>query len=546
MFHNNIIKVLNWLRDIVSMRIFLYLYILNLVANCLSILYFQNLLAYVSFVMLAAIITFVEVIPIKLFSQLKWLKNVIVGILVILINGLIVVDIFLIKEFNLLFGEDVINIIADTNPTEVSNFASTYLSFSNILVITSIVILINLVAFFVSKFVVNFKRIWIVNSILCVGGVFLCCISVYSQKVFGSGLGIPQYASITRYVHAGYLLNKRYAHVENLQNICKDVVSTTSINDDRIIILVIGESFSKAHSSLYGYKLSTNPLLGKLKENGELICFENVITPYNATHSTMQALFSVGEFGSSPLFPCFFKEAGYYTHISENQYLLGAAMNFLTDKKLSDLMFSNRQEFKYVHDEQMIDALVVNHAPALYILHLQGQHYAYENRYPNTFNKFTCADYDEKKWDESQRKIIAHYDNATLYNDYVINKLINKCRDKNVCLIYLSDHGEEVYDERDYMGHGDISKSKKLLDYQVRIPFIIWVSDKFKLENNELVDKIKQNENTPITTNDISHILLGLGNIDCDYYKPNRDFLNDKYDKSRHRITLNSVDYDAL
>lgn len=195
---------------------------------------------------------------------------------------------------------------------------------------------------------------------------------------------------------------------------------------------------------------------------------------------------------------------------------------------------------------KMIDALVVNHAPALYILHLQGQHYAYENRYPNTFNKFTCADYDEKKWDESQRKIIAHYDNATLYNDYVINKLINKCRDKNVCLIYLSDHGEEVYDERDYMGHGDISKSKKLLDYQVRIPFIIWVSDKFKLENNELVDKIKQNENTPITTNDISHILLGLGDIDCDYYKPNRDFLNDKYDKSRHRITLNSVDYDAL
>lgn len=72
------------------------------------------------------------------------------------------------------------------------------------------------------------------------------------------------------------------------------------------------------------------------------------------------------------------------------------------------------------------------------------------------------------------------------------------------------------------------------------------MSDKFKLENNELVDKIKQNENTPITTNDISHILLGLGNIDCDYYKPNRDFLNDKYDKSRHRITLNSVDYDAL
>lgn len=546
MFHSTIVKGLKWLKDIVSMRIFIYLYLLNLVANCLAIFNFQSLLAYVSFVMLAAIITFVEVVPIKLLSQLNWLKRIIVCILVMLINGLIVVDVFLIKEFSLLFGEDVINIIADTNPTEVSNFASTYFSISNILMIIAIVVLINWIALFVSKVVVKFKRIWVINTILCLGGIFLGCFSVYSQKVFGSGLGIPQYASITRYVHAGYLLNKRYAHIENLQKICANIESTTSINDDRIIIVVIGESYSKAHSSLYGYNLPTNPLLGKLKEDGELICFENVITPYNATHSTMQAIFSVGEFSVSPLFPCLFKEAGYYTHISENQYLLGTTLNFLTDKKLSDLMFSSRQEFKYVHDEQLIDAFALNHAPALYILHLQGQHYAYENRYPNTFKKFTSADYDEKKWSESQRGIIAHYDNATLYNDYVINKLIDKCRDKNVCLIYFSDHGEEVYDARDYMGHGDISKTKELLDYQVRIPFMMWVSKKFELENKELIYKIKQNINTPITTNDISHVLLGLGNIDCVYYKQNRDFLNEKYNKSKHRITLNSVDYDAL
>lgn len=546
MIKDTLKKILKWAIEIISTPIFIYFLILNIVANSLSSLYFQDTLAYVSFVLLAAIITFVELSAIKVVDQIKWLKIVMLCVFIALTNVLIVVDSFLIKEFNLLFGEDVINIIADTNPSETSDFIQTYFSFSNILLITSLIVGVNAIAFLSYKLLSKLKFIKISNALLCAGGLLLCCFCVYSQVVYGTGRGIPQYASATRFAHSGYLLKKRAENIYKLQRICDETTATTSAKDDRIIILVIGESYNMYHSQLYGYDKPTSPKLTKLKDNGELYIFNNVVTPYNATHSTMQAIYSLGDFANSALFPCCFKKAGYYTHISESQYSLGASMNFLTDKDLSEKMFTSRSDYKCVYDEILVDSLILKQVPALYVMHLQGQHYTYENRYPMTFRKFKKEDYDSKKWNENQREIIAHYDNATLYNDHVINSIIEKCRGLNVCLIYFSDHGEEVYDVRDYMGHGDLSGSNEALIHQIKIPFMIWLSERFKTGNQELADKIKNSIDLPITTNDISHVLLGLGEVNCQSYNPKRDFISDEYDENKHRVVLKSIDWDNL
>ena len=52
---------------------------------------------------------------------------------------------------------------------------------------------------------------------------------------------------------------------------------------------------------------------------------------------------------------------------------------------------------------------------------------------------------------------IPHYRNAkknpniyTLYNDYVLKNIIDLFRDKNTVVLYFSDHGEEIYDYRDF------------------------------------------------------------------------------------------------
>ena len=140
--------------------------------------------------------------------------------------------------------------------------------------------------------------------------------------------------------------------------------------------------------------------------------------------------------------------------------------------------------------------------------------------------------------------LIAQYDNATLYNDFVIASIINKFKNTNSVLIYFSDHGEEVFELRDYNGHGNAALSPDL-KYQIRVPLMIWMSDSYKKYHKKIYDKAISNKHTPIITDDISHTILGIGGLSTPFYKPQRDFLNDKYNKKKHRIVLNTIDYDS-
>ncbi len=54
------------------------------------------------------------------------------------------------------------------------------------------------------------------------------------------------------------------------------------------VILIIGESTQRGYMSLYGYPLSTTPLLDVLKQNGNLVVFDDVISPYAHTDRSIQ------------------------------------------------------------------------------------------------------------------------------------------------------------------------------------------------------------------------------------------------------------------
>ena len=41
---------------------------------------------------------------------------------------------------------------------------------------------------------------------------------------------------------------------------------------------------------------------------------------------------------------------------------------------------------------------------------------------------------------------MAHYDNATRWNDEVINRILRNFANEDAVVVYFSDHGEEVYD----------------------------------------------------------------------------------------------------
>jgi len=66
-----------------------------------------------------------------------------------------------------------------------------------------------------------------------------------------------------------------------------------------------------------------------------------------------------------------------------------------------------------------------------------------------------------------------------------------------------------------------------------------------KKYHKDLYDKAVANRHVPITTDDISQAILSLGGMRTPWYKPQRDFLNSKYNKKKHRIVLNTIDYDS-
>jgi lipid A ethanolaminephosphotransferase len=78
----------------------------------------------------------------------------------------------------------------------------------------------------------------------------------------------------------------------------------------------------------------------------------------------------------------------------------------------------------------------------------------------------------------STSELVNAYDNTVLYTDYLVHSVIQMLKeefpDRRTCVIFISDHGESLGENGNYM-HG-IPKSMAPAD-QLDIPFIIWSSD---------------------------------------------------------------------
>ncbi|WP_289181306.1 sulfatase-like hydrolase/transferase [Helicobacter japonicus] len=178
-----------------------------------------------------------------------------------------------------------------------------------------------------------------------------------------------------------------------------------------------------------------------------------------------------------------------------------------------------------------------------FALHLMGTHARYENRYPTSFKIFSARDIDAPDFaDKSQ---IAAYLNATLYGDFILSEIIKRFERSDSIVIYFSDHGEEIYDFRNFIGHSD----SKISRFMVEIPFIIYVSDSFIQKHPQLYKRIQKAQNQKYMNDDLMHTLLDIAGISLNGYESQRSLLatNKAFLKSRMRKVgdkSNVKDYD--
>ena len=119
---------------------------------------------------------------------------------------------------------------------------------------------------------------------------------------------------------------------ETLAKVSQDlIVDTSAVQDSLNIVYVIGESFPRSKSNLYGYPLETNPFMLKEFNDGSLILFDNIISHSNHTWEVYPILLSTNEVHGSkpyveyPLLPTIFKKGGFLVGYFDNQSALGTA-----------------------------------------------------------------------------------------------------------------------------------------------------------------------------------------------------------------------------
>ncbi|PTT61519.1 hypothetical protein DBR26_26800, partial [Pseudomonas sp. HMWF007] len=244
-----------------------------------------------------------------------------------------------------------------------------------------------------------------------------------------------------------------------------------SADQPKTLVLVIGESTNRQRMSLYGYPRNTTPELDKLKD--QLAVFDNVVTPRPYTIEALQQVLTFADeehpdlYLTTPSLVSMMKQAGYKTFWITNQQTMTKRNTMLTtfSEQADEQVYlnNNRNQNAAQYDGDVIEpfnkALNDPAQRKLIVVHLLGTHMSYQYRYPPSFDKFQDRNGVPAGVRDDQVPTYNSYDNAVLYNDFVVSSLIKDYAksDPNGFLLYLSDHGEDVFDS---VGHNTLGRNE--------------------------------------------------------------------------------------
>lgn len=544
-----------YMMNIIDTKLFVRFLLLNVMAS--SIVFVQGFACdrqgILTMVSIAALVALGICLVSSALRKVKWLQKGFEGICCGGILLILLVEVFLLEHFGMLFDENVLRIVEGTNADESRDFLATYANAETLLSFLGVMACWAIAWFVVPCLTERLPkivmRVFIV--VLLLMGIGKVGYSVYSTIQYGFGGRLAAYSSFSRIGRCVWIHLNTTRETDRLIGNLQTMETPTGAPTCDKVVVIIGESYSKYHSSLYGYEKNTSPLLGKRIAEGELLLFTDVVTPMNDTERAFRAIYSLGElyggtYSDYTLFPYVFKQAGFRTVNFDNMDMAYETSRVKDSKKLSEVMFDYRNTATYSYDGEMTDWWkndIQNGERSLYVIKLKGQHYAYANTFPADFARFTVADYTHRDLSDAQKQMMADYDNSTLYNDSIVDVLIGTLEDKQAVLLYFSDHGEEIYDARDYMGHGGTSP---YLHYQVEVPFMVWMSDEYKQNHPAIVENLKRNREKPYTTDDVAHTILDLAGISCAQFVPQRSLANDNFTPRSQRIVNKTLVYEEL
>lgn len=304
------------------------------------------------------------------------------------------------------------------------------------------------------------------------------------------------------------------------------------------LVLVIGESTNRQRMSLYGYGRETTPELDQLRD--QLQVFTGAVTPRPYTIEALQQVLTFADqqhpdaYLNTPSLVSVMKQAGYKTYWITNQQTITKRNTMLTTfSKQADEQFylnNNREQNARQYDGDVLDPfakVLAEDAPRKFIVvHLLGTHMSYQYRYPPEYERFTDRSGAPAHVTEAQLPTYNAYDNAVLYNDFVVSSLIKRfaATDPNGFLLYLSDHGEAVFDapKAEVLGRNEAAPT----DPMYTIPFILWNSPKWQAQQPRV---FAQALARPFSSSSLVHTWADLAGLDFAEHDHSRSLVSNEF-----------------
>ncbi|WEJ73242.1 phosphoethanolamine transferase CptA [Pseudomonas sp. PSE14] len=310
----------------------------------------------------------------------------------------------------------------------------------------------------------------------------------------------------------------------------------------RTLVLVLGESTTREHMHLYSYPRETTPNLDALAaaEGHNLTVFQNVVSPRPYTIEVMQQILTFGDeqnpdkFLTDPSLINLMKQAGYKTFWITNQQTMTKRNTMLTTfSQQTDAQFylnnqrnQNASQYDGVVLEPFEKALQDPAQKKFIVIHLLGTHMDYRYRYPEQYAQFKDRQGVPSALSDDQVETYNFYDNAVLYNDFVVSSLIKRyaATDPNGFLLYLSDHGEDVYSSgnHDRLGRNEGAPTRPMYT----IPFMVWTSPSWQAAHPR---DLQAAANRPYSSSHLIHTLSDLAGLSYDRFEPVKSLVSDQF-----------------
>ncbi|MBF0469221.1 MAG: phosphoethanolamine--lipid A transferase [Desulfamplus sp.] len=370
--------------------------------------------------------------------------------------------------------------------------------------------------------------------LICTVGIFLAFSRFYTSFL-RDHKPLRYYANPIYYIYsAGKYIHESFKEkITVITPLGKDAVNSPSDKGPELIIMVVGEAARSDHFSLNGYHRETNPLL----KQEDVISFSNVLSCATTTAISV---------------PCMFSHLGRAGYTDKKAKSSENVLDVLSHAGVSVLWRDNNSDSKDValrvdyeefkkqqtnpecdeiecRDVGMLNGLqryIDSHKEKdiLVVLHQMGNHGpAYYKRYPKSFERFVPVCQTNELSDCAREEIVNAYDNAILYTDYFLSRVINLLKqnsgDFETAMVYFGDHGESLGENGIYLHGVPYAIAPRA---QIEIPAIFWFGERFKVDR----DKLRRNIDNDYSQDNLFHTLLGMMEIKTAVYNKDLDIIN--------------------